>query len=264
MRERDAAVVAAVRGLFSRTATHEDLGKLLKFSMSTPPTGKRVFTLIFLLCLNVIFGFVPFNSDGDLIVLAVSTVGAGILLWLLVGVVLALFKGCKTFIGIYEKGFIYQRGADELTVVSWTKMRAITQAALHVGAQGPQGHTYVAIVLDSEQGKTTLNEEFPDIFEISEILDSKVCEALLPGAVSKLRAGKRVEFGDVSLDGDGIHRGMDNHLPWDKVGHVYIHNGKMRIMRKDTSKVWKKVRMQRVRNASLFVHLVGLATNNAG
>lgn len=251
---RNDALNAAVRQLFMSFAKEKKLGEALAFGVSTPTVAKRLFMAVFVLAMVCVMSVVAFSGE-SLAVSITGFAGLAIMLWLLAVVVIGLVRSVKAFIGVYEGGFIHQRGSGDMIATRWDEVRSVMAAARTMVVDGRERHTYVNITLVGDHSKTVLNEEFADVFQLLAILDRKVSDALLPAMVNRLKAGKPVEFGEVILDRTGI-RHHDDRLPWEKVRGAGLVAGKVEIWREDTGRAWVKIPTHRFPNTTAFQELV--------
>lgn len=247
------------RAAFAALARRGNLGKVIRFETANFGRGKWIFSAVLLLVVGTLMVIIAVESVGNVAVMVVPSIGAAILLWLLVGVVKALIQGRTQSLGIYEGGFIHQHGTGPASVVPWSDVHAITRSATTMVVNGQERHTYVLVVIDGEHGQTRLTEQFANLLDLSELLETRICESLLPGTVALLHDGAAVEFGPLVVDRSGISREMDR-LPWSKVARLYQLDGKMTIVQRPDNKPWTTVPLQRLPNAKLLMDLAVLGS----
>jgi hypothetical protein len=76
----------------------------------------------------------------------------------------------------------------------------------------------------------------------------------LPRALEALQEGKRLEFGNLAVDVEGISDGRD-HLPWREVESIDTKDGKVRVKRAGRWMNWSSTRVSAIPDVFVLLAL---------
>jgi hypothetical protein len=156
---------------------------------------------------------------------------------------------------LYENGFAYQdrRG---LRQVSWSDIDAVWQnITRHYRNGAYTGTTYVYTVQTKDGQRLVLNGDLPGIQALGEAVVRGSTVTLFPRYVQELQAGRRVAFGPLALDPQGLYHGTKT-LPWSQAKAVRIHQGIISVKKEGGWLNWASVSMPQIPNFFIFYELI--------
>ena len=167
-------------------------------------------------------------------------------------------KAARARIEVYADGLVLREGADA-TCCHWADIVTVTEKEA-VSGDEVMGealmHESRAFHLRLRSGRIiVLKSYISRLAKLGTVLKQETLPHLLPGYQAALDQGRRVEFGPISLQRDGIEL-QEDLLPWQEVAGVNRKRGWIRIHRPGAWTSWKKVKLSDVPNAHVLLEMV--------
>jgi hypothetical protein len=171
---------------------------------------------------------------------------------------------------------------DQVTVLPWDDIdvwEGIADIYRHYVVYEKTIHQ---VIIRRRDGKEViLNEDYPDIKWLGELVQTKILERELPRSLRMFNEGVTVHFGPLRVYPDGIgcckvilfcgcrSEGVkfpepppdginyeEKILPWPKVADIKLERGRIRIYERGTASIWSQVTAESVPNLCVFLALV--------
>lgn len=140
---------------------------------------------------------------------------------------------------------------SEQTVVKWDDIRAI-QGAVPVESQ-IVGWPRSLELYDGR--RLSIPGDLRDSDAMFHVLNQEVLKRLFPSALSSVTSGKKLTFGPLGIDKDGItFKGAK--LPWRTMGRVTLDFQNIQIRQLVATGLWAEIPIDTVPNANLFLQLM--------
>jgi hypothetical protein len=156
-------------------------------------------------------------------------------------------------VNVYEHGLEYtdRRGTRQ---VLWKDVKNLHQHIVrhYYYMVIPAGTDY-SVTLTLQGGEVlSFDNRLGKTKKLGQILQERLAEAHLPHYMAEIQAGKRVEFGTLSLDREGVYQ-QDKALKWDEVEKVTFNHKTLSIGKKGSKwGSWASVKTHEIPNAALF------------
>jgi hypothetical protein len=157
----------------------------------------------------------------------------------------------------YEHGLVHRDGKGRLDVLRWTDVRVLRDITRHY-RNGAYTHTSFHYTLRHKDGHqlVLMDGAFRpgELCVLGEEIERQVTAVRLPRAMAALEEGKRLEFGTLAVDLDGISNGRD-HLPWREVESIDTAEGKVRVKRAGRWLNWSSTRVSAIPDVFVLLAL---------
>ncbi|NJN44880.1 MAG: hypothetical protein HC806_09290 [Anaerolineae bacterium] len=133
---------------------------------------------------------------------------------------------------LYQEGLGYSdnKGVRSLR---WEQIAGMTSAVTKHYRNGIYtGTTHIYTLWDREGSKIVLNDVFPKVEELANIIREKIFPYLYKSAADRYNAGQIVQFGPVSISkSEGITLQKKSYK-WDEVSQVNVQQGLLKVAKK--------------------------------
>lgn len=188
----------------------------------------------------------PFKLGGAFLLAGVAMLWRG---WTKKGLhVYVLRKGLAKVQGREVRAILWRDVAAVLRVVD-TK----TSASLVHGA-------YRLTIIPKEGEPLEFNEDLNGLRELREQVERHTLKHLLPAALEKLRAGKSIECGVLTVSREGLHHDK-TIVPWNTYQEAEAAKGKLTVLAKTARKPVIRVSINDVPNYHLLLALADKLSN---
>jgi hypothetical protein len=164
----------------------------------------------------------------------------------------AAWRNWRLAVGVYEHGLEYtdRQGTRQ---IPWEEVEKLQQHIVrHYYLIIPVGTDYSTTVQLHGGEILSFDNRFSRTKKLGQVLQERLAAARLPQCMAEIRAGKRVEFGTLSLDQEGIYQ-WDKMLKWDEVEKVTFNHKALSIAKKGSKwGSWANVKAHEIPNAALF------------
>lgn len=142
----------------------------------------------------------------------------------------------------FERGFIHRDAAGVLAVFPWAEVRVqrdITRTYVN-GTYRRTSFNYNILRSDGSAFHL-FSSTFPtgDVCLLGELIEQEIAAVRLPRALAALAEGKRLDFGDLTVDSHGV-TGSQGTLPWRDIESVEAKDGRIRIKRAGSWLSWSR------------------------
>ncbi|MBN1428009.1 MAG: hypothetical protein JXB07_06460 [Anaerolineae bacterium] len=165
---------------------------------------------------------------------------------------LVLGRNWPLAVKLYENGMEYtdRRGTRQ---VVWNDIVGISQTIIrHRFLFITTGIDCITNVQLGGGEMLIFDQRFSEGEKLGQVLQERIASLQLPACMAEIQTGKRIAFGVLSLDREGVYQ-HDKMLTWDNVGKVAIKNGMLSISKKDGKwGHWTNVYVSEVPNAMLL------------
>jgi hypothetical protein len=223
--------------------------------------GDRFFALLLLAagCLVVLFG-----PPLALRLTPPERVG-GVLLGLLVVIVAAVVGGVAYLLEARhfrsQRVLVFERGLLRVTrrgtpCWPWEEIAAFRQRM----TERRRGDVYVPVTqtytIQRHGGETiVLDDYLEDVVELGELIQERLREHMLPGALQACTAGREINFGEISVSEVGVHRGKKT-LAWRDCAGFAVTDGRLILRKRGAMFPWYSAAVQSLPNFFLLRALV--------
>lgn len=151
-----------------------------------------------------------------------------------------------------------------LMIIKWTRVQAIRWEQIQGVRQNvTRDRRRSSYILYLNEGKpVTLDRSLvgPEIRELSEAIDCKVSQHLLPGAIAAYEVGQSLNFGPVNVTAQGLTlEDEQQSLPWERFAAIdYFHEYyvTIRAIREgEITSTWQRIEVARMLNLCVFLPL---------
>lgn len=139
-----------------------------------------------------------------------------------------LFLGRRLEIGLYGAGLIYRRGGRRIAV-PWQDIQRLHASAVRYGIFGLIWGGEMEVRLDIRGGKQIrLTRTIANLTDLVEKIKRNIYPHLLAGYTRAFNQGQALEFGPLTLDGEGVvHNGRI--LTWSQLASADVERGVLRL-----------------------------------
>jgi len=142
------------------------------------------------------------------------------------------YTNWKKGVAVYESGFAY-KDRKGLQTWRWEDILSMTSAITRHYHNGIYtGTTHVYTLLNRQHQKLVLADSFTRVEEIAAAVETNIFPLLYPRAADQYNAGQMLGFGPVAISKQGLTIGKKTY-PWTDVKQVSIHQGRLKVSRKD-------------------------------
>ncbi|HET9254770.1 MAG TPA: DUF6585 family protein [Pseudonocardiaceae bacterium] len=162
----------------------------------------------------------------------------------------------NTQIFLYQQGFVYLDKTCTAEPYGWRNIETVKRS---VTTYIPGGTIRTYTVQRKDGSQLVLTEAIRHISHLGDAIVQAVTNAQLPITTTTLNEGRRLRFGNLSIDLHEITNGQ-KRLRWDQVDGIVVHNGYVTVYRKDRPGVWMRQRVGAIPNFPVFIaHAKSLA-----
>ncbi len=156
---------------------------------------------------------------------------------------------------LFEQGFIQ---ADRTSAVDYRfdQIEWVTQAITHVYRYGIKVQSIYLYTIRRADGQTTkVTQFYKDIAELGNAIAEQVTAVHLPRAIDAIRAGRTINFGDLSVNLSGIAAAGKGALPWTEIQKVTVNNGVISVAKQGKWLAWSAKQAKDIPNLFVFLEL---------
>jgi hypothetical protein len=133
---------------------------------------------------------------------------------------------------LYEQGFAYH-DRKGLQVWRWEDILTLTSAVVRHYTNGIYtGTSHVYTLVNRQSTKLKLNDSIAKVEDLAKAIETGIFPLLYPHAIDEYNSGASLLFGPVAISKQGIAIGKRTY-PWADVKQVSIHQGILKISKKD-------------------------------
>jgi hypothetical protein len=139
-------------------------------------------------------------------------------------------------------------------ILKWSEISEITTVANRITFMGLILQDKFSILLSSSTGNSIiLDQKIRNITELAKEIKKHIFRHLLPGLQREFNHGRRIDFGSISMNKEGISLSK-NKISWHEVSKVYVKSGFMVIESKHNKKL--KINTSKIPNLELLFMLI--------
>ncbi|MFF5184992.1 DUF6585 family protein [Streptomyces sp. NPDC000345] len=201
----------------------------------------------------------------------------GILLWLFVDRVLALFpllvavgmgvlydgplfpaKPGGQCLYLFEKGLLMDRGAGQLFAVSWDQavhyQATVTQTISYMGRHMTSSTFHTSTLVAPSGATVKISNTFAADFRTwMPLIAEAIGRAQAQKAWDAVQEGRKTPYGPFELDATGITATRKGTLPWPMVEAIDVHAGVVVVRQYGRRKAWAQAEVKTVPNLLVFL-----------
>jgi len=135
-------------------------------------------------------------------------------------------------VAAYERGFAYN-DRKGIQIWQWEDVLSMKSAITRHYTNGIYtGTTHVYTLTNRQNQRLVLSDSFGKVEELAKYIDQNIFPLLYAHATDQYNAGQTIIFGQVAISKAGIVIGKKTY-PWTDVKEVSIHQGILKVSRKD-------------------------------
>ncbi len=143
-------------------------------------------------------------------------------------ILLVLFRGRHLEVSLYGAGIVYQRGRRRVSV-QWQDIQRLHASAVRYGIFGLIWGGEMEIRLDIRDGQQIrLTRSLANLSDLVEKIKRNIYPHLLAGYTRAFNQGQSLEFGPLTLNGEGVMR-AGRLLPWAQLASADVERGVLRL-----------------------------------